>query len=174
MLDILTESKCIDERSLCIAPGKLAWALYIDLICLNHEGNVQDACVLAMISALRTVRLAEVKIVDAEEDGTGGQIKVTYPLKYIPIKLNCEPVCTTMFAIETQSGVILLSDPNKLEEDFARTFLIVCTVNESQMCLVRKLGGGLGMSQQQLDLCISRALENGNHVRRNVFTSTSS
>lgn len=171
MLDILNESKCVDDRSLCIASGKLAWALYIDLICLNHEGNVQDACVLAMISALRTVRLPEVGLVDVEEDGTGGQIKLTYPIKYTQIKLNCEPVCTTMFAIETQGGVVLLSDPNKLEEDFARTFLLVCTLNDTQMCLVRKLGGGLGMSQQQLELCISRALENGTHVRRNVFNS---
>lgn len=171
MLDILTESKCIDDRTLCIAPGKLAWSLYIDLVCLNHDGNVQDACTLAMVSALRTVRLPEIAFVDVQEDGSGGEAKLTYPLKFTRLQLTCEPVCTTLFAIEAQAGVILLSDPNKLEEEFARTFLVVCTIDATRMWLLRKLGAGLGFNQEQLDLCVSRALENGTHIRRNVLAN---
>lgn len=168
MLDILTESRCVDERSLCIEPGKLAWALYIDLICLNHDGNVQDACALAMISALETVLLPRVELPETD-DGTTGQVRLPFPLQMIPLKLNCKPVCTTMFAIEEQSGVILMSDPNKQEEDFARTFIVICTSSIDKMCLMRKYGGGLGINQQQLDLCISRALDNGIHIRNNFF-----
>ena len=80
MLDVLTESECVDERALCIAPFRLAWALYIDLICLNHDGNVQDACVLAMISALKTLKLPEVNwIVDesaGELNDDSGQVRL--------------------------------------------------------------------------------------------------
>lgn len=90
----------------------------------------------------------------------------------IPLKLQCEPVCTTMFAIADDHGVILLSDPNKQEEEFARTFLIVCTVSDEKISLMRKLGAGLGLNQEQMDLCISRSLENGIHIRKNVFNSS--
>lgn len=159
MLDILLESKCIDEKSLCLKEGKLAWALYIDLICLNNDGNVQDACCLAMISALKTLKLYEIEFVEDEA-------KLTYPLKQKLVQLNCEPVCTTMFAIEDS---ILLSDPNKQEEDFGRSFLIICTVNDTHICLMRKFGGGFGMNQEQMNLCIGRALQNGTHVRDNVY-----
>lgn len=102
-----------------------------------------------------------------EGDDDEAQVRVTYPLVMRPLELTCEPVCTTLFAIEDG---ILLSDPNKQEEDFARTFLLVCTRNATEMCLMRKMGGGFGLSQQQLDLCLSRALENGVHVRKNVYS----
>lgn len=94
MLDVLTESGCVDERALCIAPFRLAWALYIDLICLNHDGNVQDACVLAMISALKTLKLPEVNwIVDesaGELNDDSGQVRVKdEPTKRMQLLMLC-------------------------------------------------------------------------------------
>lgn len=41
-------------EDLCIAPDQLVWVLYCDLVCLNHDGALTDACVIAMISALKT------------------------------------------------------------------------------------------------------------------------
>jgi exosome complex component RRP43 len=67
MQDILTESECVKEADLCIREGKLVWALYIDLICLNNDGNVQDACCLAMISALKTVQLYQIDFNEDED-----------------------------------------------------------------------------------------------------------
>lgn len=39
--------------SLCIHPGKAAWVLYIDAVCINYDGNVWDATLLAVMAALR-------------------------------------------------------------------------------------------------------------------------
>lgn len=36
-----------------IAPGKAAWAIYIDVVCINYDGNAYDAAVLAVMAALR-------------------------------------------------------------------------------------------------------------------------
>ena len=34
------------------SPKQMVWVLYIDLICLDYDGNVTDACVLALTAAL--------------------------------------------------------------------------------------------------------------------------
>jgi exosome complex component RRP43 len=164
MQDILAESKCINEADLCIREGKLAWALYIDMICLNNDGNVQDACCMAMIAALKTVHLNVVEYDEAES-----RPRVKWPAEARPLNLTCEPVCTTMFALDDD---ILLADPNRSEEDFMKSFLIVCTADGERMCLVRKLGG-FGLSAEQIGLCAKRALENGVFVRENFLKSLS-
>ncbi len=33
---------------------KLVWYLYLDIYVLNDDGNVRDACVLAMVAALKS------------------------------------------------------------------------------------------------------------------------
>lgn len=40
-------------KSLIIAPGKAAWVIYIDVVCINYDGNAYDAAVLAVMAALR-------------------------------------------------------------------------------------------------------------------------
>lgn len=39
--------------TLCIHPGKAAWVLYVDATCINYDGNVFDAALLAMVAALK-------------------------------------------------------------------------------------------------------------------------
>ena len=49
ILETIENSKLLDKRSLCIRPGKLAWVVCIDLVCLNYDGNVVDAAIKAMV-----------------------------------------------------------------------------------------------------------------------------
>lgn len=58
--EVLQSSNCIDLRDLCIAPDRLAWVVYLDIICLNQDGNVFDACLAATIAALRTTTIPHV------------------------------------------------------------------------------------------------------------------
>jgi exosome complex component RRP43 len=32
---------------------QLVWVLYIDMMCLDYDGNVTDACMIALIAALK-------------------------------------------------------------------------------------------------------------------------
>ena len=43
----------VNLEDLCIEPGVAVWVLYVDVVCLNYEGNVGDAGVLAVSAALR-------------------------------------------------------------------------------------------------------------------------
>lgn len=52
--EVVLGSKILDLSSLCIQKGKSAWVLYADLACLNADGNLFDASVLALSLALRT------------------------------------------------------------------------------------------------------------------------
>ena len=52
---ILSENRSgvLPTSSLCIEPAKAVWVLFIDAICINYDGNVLDATLLAMIAALK-------------------------------------------------------------------------------------------------------------------------
>jgi len=42
----------IDLETLCIEEKKAVWVLFADIVCVNYDGNVFDACVIALITAL--------------------------------------------------------------------------------------------------------------------------
>lgn len=159
MQDIIYESQCVKEEDLCIKEGHLAWALYIDMICLNNDGNVQDTCCLSMISALKTLKLYEMDFDEKEMKPT-----IKYPLVQNSLKLYSEPVCTTLFGLEDK---ILISDPNKQEEEFMRTFVMICTLDDQKICMIKKLGGS-SLAPEQMNLCIDRAIQNGAYLRTNL------
>ena len=36
------------------------WVLYCDLLCLDYDGNVTDACVLALLAALKNSKFSPI------------------------------------------------------------------------------------------------------------------
>lgn len=52
--DLVKNSNCLDLKTLCIFPDKLAWCLYADLICLDFDGGLFDASIIALIAALKS------------------------------------------------------------------------------------------------------------------------
>ena len=45
-------AKMIPLQTLVISSGKAVWTLYVDATCINYDGNVFDATLIAMVSAL--------------------------------------------------------------------------------------------------------------------------
>lgn len=54
--DIFTNSKSIDLTDLCIVPDKLAWVVYCDMVCLDNDGSVVDACIMTLITSLKSCK----------------------------------------------------------------------------------------------------------------------
>lgn len=52
--DIINNSKCIDLKDLCIVPDKLVWVLNCDMVCLDNDGSLVDACIIALMGSLKT------------------------------------------------------------------------------------------------------------------------
>lgn len=63
---VLNTPGIINFKELCLASGKLSWVLYIDAYVLNHDGNLVDACMLAVVAALSDLRLPRMTPVEEE------------------------------------------------------------------------------------------------------------
>lgn len=52
--DVITNAGCVDLKDLCIVKEKLVWVLYCDMVCLDYDGCVLDAAIMAIIAALKS------------------------------------------------------------------------------------------------------------------------
>ncbi|XP_069615053.1 exosome complex component RRP43 [Ranitomeya imitator] len=153
--DVIETSQIIQKEDLCIESGKLAWVLYCDLICLDYDGNLLDACVCALVAALRNVRLPAVKI----SDDTGlAQVQLS---SKSPLNILKHPVSTS-FAVFDDMNIIV--DPTGEEERFATGLLTVVTDEDGKLCTIRKPGGS-SLSADKLQECISRAVSRHKEVQ---------
>eukprot|EP00051_Salpingoeca_urceolata_P029560 m.490271 g.490271 ORF g.490271 m.490271 type:complete len:290 (+) comp27741_c0_seq1:33-902(+) len=149
-----------DVRQLCISPGKLSWVLYLDVYCINYDGNVTDACMLAAYAALRNVRLP----VLSEFDPEGGSLPTAVAgTKGVPLKLGA-PALTASFGLFERTSV--LADPTDGEEQLLSSTVTVQVQGDA--CAVEIPSPGAGdahetsagaMSRENLATCIARAQE---------------
>ncbi|GAA5826297.1 hypothetical protein JCM11251_007246 [Rhodosporidiobolus azoricus] len=65
--DVLLASNIIPLSSLVIEPGKAVWVVYLDVVCLNYDGGILDAAVLAAVGALKNLTLPAA-IFDVDEN----------------------------------------------------------------------------------------------------------
>ncbi|CEL63878.1 exosome complex component RRP43 [Rhizoctonia solani AG-1 IB] len=104
---ILTSSNAIDPKALCIYPGKAAWVIYVDAVCINYDGNILDATMLAVIAALQNAKIP-VATYDPDTERT-----ICSRTETSPLALTHMPI-TTSFGIFDRSH--LISDPSSFEE----------------------------------------------------------
>lgn len=99
----MTRSQTVPLSSLCICPRKAVWALYIDVVCINYDGNAFDAAVLAVMAALKSSKytspvegnadkLATLPSVRYEDES--GRAKITGPERH-PLPLGSLPLSCT-------------------------------------------------------------------------------
>ena len=81
--EVLDSSSCIDLTELCPVNHMFAWVLYIDIICLDHDGNIRDAAVAGLMAALRSLQIPELDF-DSETE----KVSVTSGLFSIMIQNN--------------------------------------------------------------------------------------
>ncbi|XP_030056261.1 exosome complex component RRP43 [Microcaecilia unicolor] len=154
--DVIENSQIVLKEDLCIANGKLAWVLYCDIICLDYDGNILDACTCALLGALKNVRLPSVKI--NEETGLA---EVCMKEKS-PLKIRKNPVATS-FAIFDDT--LSLVDPTAEEETLATGTITIVMDEDDRLCVLRKPGGS-AISAEKLQTCISRAITRHKEVRK--------
>jgi len=57
LCDIVLQSGMFSLENLCIESDKAVWMLYVDVVCICNDGNLFDACLLAIGSALKSLKL---------------------------------------------------------------------------------------------------------------------
>ncbi|KAF6084002.1 exosome component 8 [Phyllostomus discolor] len=146
----------IRKEDLCISPGKLAWVLYCDLICLDCDGNILDACTFALLAALRNVQLPEVTI---NEETALAEVNLK---KKSHLNIRTHPVATSFAVFD---DTLLLVDPTGEEERLAAGALTVVMDEAGRLCCLHKPGGG-GLTGAKLQDCVSRAVTRHREVKK--------
>ncbi|KAK5918064.1 hypothetical protein CgunFtcFv8_002863 [Champsocephalus gunnari] len=139
--DVIESSEVIQTEDLCIERGKLCWVLYCDMMCVDYDGNVLDACIIALLAALKNTKLPEVTI----NKDTGST--------------------RTSFCVFDDS--ILIVDPTAEEEGLSTSHLTVVTDEKERLCVVHK-PGGTPLSAEKLQECIGRATARQREIQKLV------
>lgn len=158
----------VDLGALCVEEGTLVWALKLTVYCVDHDGNVEDAMLLAATAALLNVRLPAVRMVDdlpegdpdarplcADDDGedTGGDDAsvataagaaaddkvLAVASADRTVRLNVSEVSLSVsFAVFDE---YLLLDPNRAEEGVADARITLVLRSNGDLRAVHKPGG---------------------------------
>ncbi|GAA5879274.1 hypothetical protein JCM16303_003146 [Sporobolomyces ruberrimus] len=162
--DILISSNLVSLESLCIAPGRSAFVVYLDLVCLNYDGGVLDAAVLACVGALKSLVLPR-----AEFDIDSGETvceKVTDESTWTKIELESRPFAVSFGYFNGH----LLPDPTLFESQLSSSQITIVLDSQATATLrgkkekrsdllgVYQAGAPLGKnSREVLKTCIEMA-----------------
>jgi len=149
----LRESKVIDFKELCIEKGEKVWFVSVDIVTLNDDGNLLDACGLAALAALADARFPEV--VDGNVDYHN---KTKKKLKLVKL-----PVPITVYKI----GNHLVVDPTSEEQPLADARLTITTIENGEICALQKGGEG-SLEIDEIGKMVDIASEKGKELRGQI------
>jgi len=166
--DVILSSECLQLTQLCPVMGKVAWVLYIDVLCLDHDGNLRDASIAAVMAALNSLKLPEVEY-DADMD----QIVVSKDAKRMNIL--CNPVCCSfsVFNMEPLAGSVpdnsaqfcLVADPTYSEQEVANSEISFVILEKGEICFTNQTGS-MPLTQDNLQKAISLATDQALQIRK--------
>jgi len=158
--EVLILSNILPTSSLCIQSGKFVWVLYIDATCINYNGNAFDATLLAMVAALKNVRLPKATYHEETNHVTCSR-KVREPLSLLgtPISLS--------FGVFNSSH--LLADPTAFEEPLLETMVTVITDSEGRLLSINQLGQYLSPELDVLSKCITNAQSRTTEIMQKIL-----
>nr|XP_006005267.1 PREDICTED: exosome complex component RRP43 isoform X1 [Latimeria chalumnae] len=129
--DVIESSQVILKEDLCIEKGKLAWVLYCDIMCLDYDGNVLDASMIALLAALKNVQLPSVCI---NQDTNLADVNIK---QKVPLSIHKHPVATSMAIFD---DAIIIVDATAEEEDLATGTVTIVTDEQEKLCAIHKPG----------------------------------
>lgn len=148
----------IDSEALCVQSGRWVWRLSVDVVCLDHGGNLVDASLLAAVAGLRHFRKPEVEISDAESGGGNPIVLNSDEREPSPLPLHHTPLSVT-FALfsdrDTSEGmgtVAALIDPTEREEMVSDGLVTLSYNKHGELCGF-DYPGGTELRPSQLMQC---------------------
>jgi exosome complex component RRP43 len=155
----------IDLQDLCIVEGQSVWVLKIDAYCLDDDGNILDACILAIIGALQDLKFPTELLIDPNT----GEVKCIAPSnnnssniintkQQLVLKRNPFPLTFGIFQTS------ILADPCYFEEQILNGIVtIIVDVHSGEILLVHKPGGP-SISLSVMKSCIEQTKIKGKQV----------
>lgn len=147
----IRRSGALDTESLCIVAGEKCFHIRADLHVTDHDGNLLDACCIALVAALLHFRRSDFEV-------HGEQVTIFSLDERDGVKLSMQhlPFCITFSQYLT--GTIMLLDATLLEEQCRESDLVISMNKFGEVCQLAKYGGPplegldvLACSQQALE-----------------------
>ena len=160
------KNKVIDMSQLCVEEGRACWVMKVDVLCLEHDGNIEDAASLAVISALHDLRVPAHEY-DEEKDKV---YLIEGDAKALHIQHS---LMTSTFGLFEKT--CLICDPTLEEEGLIDTTITI-SLDEHERILSLLMPGSEGIDESTLMSCLELASERSNVLRRilsNVLKSAS-
>ncbi|MDA9079884.1 hypothetical protein N9M16_00450 [Candidatus Dependentiae bacterium] len=164
--DALVDSRSVDLKKLSIKTGLWAWRVCLDIYCLDHDGSVLDAGLMAALAALRDTKVPSVAVDDRgkltygrvgekkKKDGGGEGANVASVEKgeeSSMIEVAAAPVAVTTALYRKQ----LIVDPNAEEEGLADATVTAVMDRSGRLVGVHKPGGIAEASETALMHCVA-------------------
>lgn len=147
------ESHMIDLKSLCIEKGEKVWIVNVDIVPINHSGNLIDIGALAAIAAIKSAKIPEV--VDGQPDYKHKGKK--------SLTVSEEPIAVTVLKI----GDNLIVDPSEEEEKNLDARLTITLKTNGHMCSLQKGGNG-SLSPKEIDDMVTLADKKVKELRKEL------
>jgi exosome complex component RRP43 len=144
--ELVNSDAVVAPESLVLEAGKLVWVLHVDAVCLNYDGNLYDAALLAVVRALGATSLPPVAISDAG-------VATVMPGDARPLTLAARIAAHSFVVLAGQC----LPDPTREEELVADSSISV-TVDEHGLVLAVQQSGRAAVPFASVGECVAQAV----------------
>ncbi|GAA5927549.1 hypothetical protein JCM1841_002337 [Sporobolomyces salmonicolor] len=168
--DVLLSSNVVPLSSLIIEPGKAAFVVYLDVVCLNYDGGVLDAAVLACVGALKSLVLPKATF-DIDTNATICERPSPANDSGSRIPLGSEPYSVSFGVFNGQ----LLPDPTLFESQLCSSQVTVVVASPSSsspsslkaapLLGVYQAGAPLEGGRETLRQCVAMARTRAEELR---------
>ncbi|KAJ7534813.1 hypothetical protein O6H91_12G004700 [Diphasiastrum complanatum] len=177
LTNALKSSELVDLHELSIAPGKAAWMAYLDIYCLDADGSLLDAALLASVSALAHLQIPSVAMTEEgtvipalPETGISNHLSNDKHLQQPTVseqrrlKLGAIPWSLTCALYKKH----VLADPTAEEETVLHTILTVIIDSSGRLVAFYKPGGSIPATTNIIQECISLAKRRSKELQRSL------
>ncbi|CAM9562876.1 unnamed protein product [Chrysoparadoxa australica] len=134
---VIGDCDALDVKGLCLVPGKFCWVVGLDLLILQADGNLIDACSFAAYVALCTAMLPKTSLL-VGENNTVDDFEIDGDITHgVPITgVEKLPICISLSRI----GGHFVIDPCSEEETCVQSRVVVAVDHEGFVCGTHKEG----------------------------------
>lgn len=149
----IREGKAFDTKKLCIRKGELVWTVMIDVLPINHDGNLIDVGGMAALAAIMNTKMLEI---ENDKIVIGKRTSEKLPVQAMPVPVTVLKI-----------GDNLIVDPTQSEEDALDARLTVAVLEDNSLCALQK-GGDASLTTKDINEMIDLAIKKSQEIRQKV------
>lgn len=153
----IREGHAVDLKKLCIKEGEKVWMLFLDILIINHDGNLIDAAGIAALAAIYNAKMPNLVIEGEEYSINRENMAEKLPISDLPIPVTVR-----------KNSETLIVDTTALEENAIAGRLTVATKANGNICAMQQ-GGTSSFTLEEVEKVVAISQKIGNGIRTAHF-----